>query len=347
MGIDALGLGRLERLANPRDIWQHEAVDFTPWLAANIEVLSDAIGLPLTVVAQEVHVGEFRLDIQATDPDGRPVIIENQLEPSDHMHLGQLLVYASGLEASTVIWITTRLRDEHRSALTWLNERTDSDVRVFGIELSVVRIGDSAKAPVLDVVLEPNDWSKAAKETSKAVASSRNQPRMAFFEEVFDLLTQEYPAIRTPRIQPANWCSFAGGPFGYYALTFSKQGYRIELYLDMQESAGQQATKHLFDFLYQQHEAIHRELGFELVWERLEDKRASRISVYNSGFVLEDADEAQREQAVRWTVDQVVRLHGVLDSKLRGAAAQLKNDPTVILDFNRLKLLPLDSPVHE
>lgn len=114
-------------------MWQHESGDFTPWLAANIDVLSDAIGLPLTVVGQEVLVGDFRLDIHATDPDGNTVIIENQLEPSDHFHLGQLLVYASGLEATTGIWITTRLRDEHRSALTWLNERTDSDVRAFGI----------------------------------------------------------------------------------------------------------------------------------------------------------------------------------------------------------------------
>lgn len=123
---DALGLGRLERVEDLRGVWQHEAGSFTPWLASNVEVLSDAIGLPLTVLGQEVHVGEFRLDIQAEDPDGNPVIVENQLATSDHSHVGQLLVYASGIGASTVVWITTRLREEHRSALSWLNERTDT-----------------------------------------------------------------------------------------------------------------------------------------------------------------------------------------------------------------------------
>ena len=173
MATDAYGLGRLERLANPRDIWKHEASDFTPWLAENIDVLSDAIGLPLTVVGQEVLVGDFRVDIHATDPDGMNVIIENQLEPSDHSHLGQLLVYASGIEASTAIWITTRLRDEHRSALVWLNERTDADVRAFGIEVSIVRIGDSLCAPVLDVVVEPNDWAEAERKKRRRRPSHR------------------------------------------------------------------------------------------------------------------------------------------------------------------------------
>lgn len=321
MAPDALGLGRLERLTNPRGVWEHEAINFTPWLATNIDVLSDAIGLPLTVVGQEVLVGDFRLDIHATDPDGKTVIIENQLESSDHSHLGQLLVYASGLEASTAIWITTRLRDEHRSALTWLNERTDSDVRAFGIELSVVHIGNSLKAPVLDVVVEPNDWAKAAKETSKAAVSPKNQQRMAFFEDVFEIIATTYPAIRTPKTQVTSWCSFAAGPFGYYCLSFSKQGYRVEIYLD---TGNKNSTKQVFDQLAAERERLQRELGFDLVWDRLDNNRGSRVATYLDGFDLETADDSTRQKAIHWSVDRAIRLHQHLDGQLRGLAKAAK-----------------------
>lgn len=322
MGTDAYGLGRLERLTNPRDVWTHEAGDFTPWLAENIDVLSDAIGLPLTVVGQEVLVGDFRLDIHAADPDGRAVIIENQLEPSDHSHLGQLFVYASGIEASTAIWITTRLRDEHRSALIWLNERTDSDVRVFGIEVSVVHIGDSFRAPVLDVVVQPNDWAKAAKETTKATASPKNQQRATFFEDVFDLMSTTYPTIRTPKTQVSNWCSFASGPFGYYCLSFSKQGYRIEIYLD---TGSKESTKLVFEQLYAERERLQQAVGFELDWERLDNNRGSRIATYLGDFNLETADDATRQQVVKWSVDRSIALHRQLDAELRSLAKAAKD----------------------
>ncbi|MFI9452447.1 DUF4268 domain-containing protein [Amycolatopsis sp. NPDC052450] len=321
MAPDALGLGRLERLTNPRDVWEHEANDFTPWLAANIDVLSDVIGLPLTVVGQEVLVGDFRLDIHATDPAGKTVIIENQLEPSDHSHLGQLLVYASGLEASTAIWITTRLRDEHRSALTWLNERTDSDVRAFGIELSVVHIGDSLKAPVLDVVVEPNDWAKAAKEMSKAVASPKNQQRMAFFEDVFDRIATTYTAIRTPKTQTDSWCSFASGQFGYYSLTFTKQGYRVEIYLD---TGSKPSTKQIFDELAADRESLEETVGFALDLDRLDDNRSSRIATYLDGFDLNTADETARQQAIQWSATRAIALHQHLDGRLRSLAKTAK-----------------------
>ncbi|WP_370971234.1 DUF4268 domain-containing protein [Amycolatopsis sp. cg9] len=325
MSTDEYGLGRLERLANPRDVWKHEAANFTPWLAENIDVLSDAIGLPLSVVGQEVLVGDFRVDIHATDPDGRNVIIENQLESSDHSHLGQLLVYASGLEAATAIWITTRLREEHRSALVWLNERTDADVRAFGIEVGVVHIGTSVRAPVLDVVVKPNDWAKAAKETSKAVVSPKNQQRMAFFEDVFDLMAVSYPAIRAPKTQTASWCSFASGPFGYYSLTFTKQGYRVEIYLD---TGSKESNKQVFDELHGERQVLQQALGFELDWDRLDSNRSSRIATYLDGFDLETADEAARRQAVKWSVDRATALHQQFDGRLRELAKVAKEQST-------------------
>ncbi|WP_084793826.1 DUF4268 domain-containing protein [Actinokineospora bangkokensis] len=321
MSTDGYGLGRLERLGGVREVWPDEAVDFTPWLAENIDVLSDAIGLPLTVVAQEVAVGEFRLDIHAVDADGQAVVIENQLGPSDHSHLGQLLVYASGLEAATAVWITTRLREDHRSALTWLNERTDAGVRAFGVELSLARIGDSVPAPVLDVVVEPNEWARATKKTANAATSDLQQARMAFYDDVFGLVTTRYPAIQPPKTQPGNWISFASGPFGYYCLTFSRAGYRVEVFLDTQE---RRTTKALYDGLRARREEIEAAVGFALEWDRTDENRSSRIWASLPGFDLLQADEATRDEAVEWSAERAIGLHRHLDGTLREQAALLK-----------------------
>src|SRR4051794_2797563 len=167
MELDSKGLSRLRRVANPRDVWMSEAGDFTPWLAENLDVLADELGMSLTLLATEVLVGEFRVDIEAQTPDGRVVIIENQLEHSDHRHLGQLLVYASGLEAAAVVWVAPRFREDHRRTLDWLNERTDSGVDFFGVEVSVVQISEvGPRAPVFEVVARPNNWQKGVKEAS-------------------------------------------------------------------------------------------------------------------------------------------------------------------------------------
>lgn len=321
VSTDGVGLGRVQRLHNLREVWPSEGGHFTPWLANNIEVLSETIGLPLTVVQHEVPVVDFRLAIHAVDPDGRAVIIENQLEPSDHAHLGQLLLYASGLEASTVIWITTRIREEHRSALTWLNDHTDSNVRVFGIEVGVVQIGQSVQAPVFDVVVEPNDWSKAAKRSMSAPTAQRNQARMLFFERVADLLASEYPKIRMPRTQVNNWCSFAAGPFGYFALSFARQGYRVEVYLDTGE---RESTKRLYEELYSRRAKLQTELGFELVWDRLEVNRGSRIACYLAAFDLATSDPQTKESAAHWSKDRIIAMHRVLDPELRRLTAQLR-----------------------
>ena len=165
--LDSKNLGRLKRVADPRDVWVSESGDFTPWLAENIDVLADELGMTLTVTATEVFVGQLRLDIQAMDENGRMVIIENQLERTDHSHLGQCLVYAAGLNASTVVWISRQFRDEFRQTFDWLNEWTDSELHFFGVELGVVQIGDTGpRAPVFDVVSRPNDWQNGVKQSA-------------------------------------------------------------------------------------------------------------------------------------------------------------------------------------
>ncbi len=132
--VDGRGLGRLRPVANLRSIWSTEASDFPPWLFENLDLLANAIGVSLTAEQQEYPVGPFRLDILASDAAGRTVAIENQVEPADHNHLGQLLLYAAHVNAATAVWISPRFRDEQRQALLWLNENTVDGVRFFGVE---------------------------------------------------------------------------------------------------------------------------------------------------------------------------------------------------------------------
>ena len=136
-----------------RDIWPHEARDFTPWLAENLVFLAEALGMDLELEATEKRVGDFRADIVCRNKtDNSCVVIENQLEKSNHQHLGKILTYAAGLEAATIIWITEKFRPEHRGVLNWLNKNTSAALQFFGVEIAIIQIADSPYAPVFTVV---------------------------------------------------------------------------------------------------------------------------------------------------------------------------------------------------
>ena len=166
-GMD-VPLGRLEPV-DPRQVWASEAQDFTPWLLANGDVLSQAVGMDLTLEAAEHAVGGFSLDLIGTDrAGGGRVIVENQLEVSDHLHMGQILTYAGGTDPTHVVWVATGFRPEHRAALEWLNERTDERTRFFAVQVQAVRIGDSPAAPLLTLVVQPNDWGKHVRASAAA-----------------------------------------------------------------------------------------------------------------------------------------------------------------------------------
>ena len=177
-------LGRLEEV-DLRSIWSDEARDFTPWLAEHLDQLSAALGLDLELVEQEAGVGPFAVDILA-EADDAAVVIENQLERTDHSHLGQLLTYAAGRDAWTLIWITPELRDEHRAALDWLNRWTTDEIEAYGVEVRAVRIGDSAPAPEFRAVAFPNDWSRQARSSSgeASMSSDERNRRIRFFDEL-------------------------------------------------------------------------------------------------------------------------------------------------------------------
>lgn len=320
MDLDSKGLGRLHRVADPRQVWAMEAGDFTPWLADNLDVLADELGLVLTLAGTEVPVGNFYLDIQAETDDGRAVIVENQLARTDHGHLGQLLVYASGLEAAVVIWVAPVFRDEHRRALDWLNERTDTGVDFFGVQIGVVQIGTSGpRAPVFEVVARPNAWQKGVKETSASTGASSgaitpmNAARQDFFADVLTEVVAARPTIRAPRRGKDSWISFASGPFGFWSITFDRTNRcQIEAYIDMGDKA---LNKALFDAMAAEAEPWGTNTGLPLDWQRRDDRRHSRIAVQSQPVSFDDA--AARTKARKWATDVVVRMYDALNAPLR------------------------------
>lgn len=322
-----MGLGRLRRVADPRDVWPSEAGSFTPWLADNLDVLADELGMSFTLVGSEIPVGDFRLDIQAETPDGRTVIIENQLERTDHGHLGQLVVYASGLEAASVVWVAPAFREDHRRALDWLNERTDTGVDFFGVEVSVVQIGDtSARAPVFDVVARPNGWQKQVKQEGKSTAApttSLNEARQTFFLDVLADVTTERPAIRLPTRSRAHWLSFASGPWGSWDFSCGRDGrLRVEAYIDSGDAAVNLA---LFEQLQGEAAQLEQRVGHPVSWEPLESRRACRVAVY---FPLHDPSDPDETRALKPRVAAAtVAMYDMLNDQLRQRVRELRQSP--------------------
>lgn len=184
--------GRLTDLL-PREAWQHEALAFTPWLAENIDQLSEVIGIPLDLNGTEIAVETFSADILARNPsDGTVVLIENQLEITDHTHLGQIMTYLAGLDAQTVIWIAPKFREPHLSAIRWLNEHTADGFSFFAVRLRVVRIGDSPYAPIFEVVEKPSGWERSLKEAVRPASSDPGSAKRAAF---WDHYAERYPAM--------------------------------------------------------------------------------------------------------------------------------------------------------
>lgn len=185
---DADKFGRLEDV-ELRSAWAHEALEFTPWLAQNLDRLGEALGLELELAGQEVAVESFSADILARSVrDDTMVLIENQFQQSDHTHLGQIMTYLAGLQATTVVWIAPKFREPHLSAIRWLNEHTEEPFAFFAVELRVVRIGDSPMVPLFDVVERPNNWDRQLQEIAKPPSepSSLGAFRTRFWRRLLD-----------------------------------------------------------------------------------------------------------------------------------------------------------------
>jgi len=296
--------GKIEKL-NLRDIWSKEAKDFTPWLADNIGALGEALGMELELKDTEAAVGDFSLDLLAKDlGTGHTVIIENQLTQTDHDHLGKLLTYAAGFSASTVVWISEAIRDEHRQTLEWLNQRTDEETQFFGVVVEVFKIDDSKPAYSFKPVVSPSEWQKSKKRQISGNVSVKGEAYRNYFQSLIDELREKYQFTNAKIGQPQNWYAFSSGvsniPFG---AVFAQGGKaRTELYIDVGDA---KKNKALFDWLYEQRGEIHSKLGKELEWERLDDKRASRIAAYMDGSIQSSEEELIKIKA--WHIENLLR----------------------------------------
>ena len=298
-----------------REMWQNEATNFTPWLASNIESLGKALGLELELTEKEVSVGDFSLDLLAKDlGSSQTVIIENQLTQTDHGHLGKLLTYAAGFSASIVVWIAETIRDEHRQALEWLNQRTDIETQFFGVIIEVLKIDESKPAFNFKPVVFPNEWQKLKKKTAASTVSTRGEKYRVYFQALIDELREKHKFTGAKAGQPQNWYSFSSGIQGIlYAAVFSQGGKaRTEIYLDQGD---QEINKMLFDKLKEKEEEIITEFGSQLEWERLEDKRASRIAIYRDGVI--GSSDSELEEIRMWHIENLLKFKKVFPAKIK------------------------------
>jgi hypothetical protein len=313
LAVDQL-LGRLT-VVPAREVWPHEAHDFTPWLLANVDVLSDLLGMDLVLDVAEHPVGGFFLDLMGRDEaTGTTVIVENQLEPSDHAHLGQILTYAAGTNPTTIVWMTTGFRPEHRAAVDWLNEHTDEDTRFFGVEIQVVRIGESTPAPAFKLVAQPNDWEKQVKSATTGAASGQLSEKGRLYWDFWDQVRTKIQAVhpswsRARTSTKASWFDMSTGTSGaLVSMSFTRAGLSVQLYFD----ADPAVNTARYEALLAQKEQFEAELGASAVWDPMPGRKAARIAVYSE---FSDVAEIDSWPAMTdWLIDRQIRLRAAIDA---------------------------------
>lgn len=311
-------LGRLEKV-DLRNIWESEATDFTPWLAReeNLALLSEVIGLDLELEAQEKNVGPFRADILCKDTaSDNWVLIENQLEKTDHTHLGQLLTYAAGLKAVTIVWISQRFTEEHRSALDWLNSITDDRFNFFGLEVELWRIANSPVAPKFNVISKPNNWSKTVAQGVRKIGQEETtgvrQIYFQFWSQLEEYILQSRATFRMMKPMAQQWANVTLGKAGFMLCPVLKAGsgeIRIDFYINHAQS------KAYFHALHHEKEAIERELGQSLEWRLLPDKKASKIELHQYQF--EPSNQSQWPEMNAWFLENISKMRDIFAPRIK------------------------------
>ena len=320
--------GQLTRI-NVREVWSSEAADFTPWLAReeNLRLLGETIGLELELEAQEKEVGPFRADILCKDIASENwVLIENQLEKTDHTHLGQLITYAAGLRAVTVIWIASPFTEEHRAALDWLNDITNSGVNFFGIEVELWQIGDSPIAPKFNIISKPNDWTRTvSKVTSRGELTESKQVQLRFWTAFREFVAQRDTSVHTTKPLPQHWMSMGIGRSGFHLSAIAsfwnsdKESYesneiRTELVITDKNS------KEYFALLEAKREQIESDLGYSLVWHSPDDTQVCRIYLRKS--IPDLKDESAWAEHHEWLLRRLENFRRVFGPRVKKLSLQ-------------------------
>ncbi len=277
-------LGRIEKV-ELRNFWKKEDRDFTPWLAQeeNIQLLSETIGIELEVQSQEEGVGPFRADILCMDTaNNHFVLIENQLEKTDHTHLGQLMTYAAGLDAVSIIWIAQKFTEEHRAALDWLNRITDSTFNFFGIEIELFKIGDSAMAPMFNLVSKPNDWSKSVKKSAAAQnLTDTKLLQQEYFQALKEYMERNKSFVKMQNALPQHWTNIAIGKSNYtLSANVNSRDNSLNIWLNIQVENAKEAFDKLYELAF---ENSLDEISNSLEWNRMEGRKMSAVTLKIDG----------------------------------------------------------------
>ncbi len=291
-------LGRLEKV-DLREQWKKEDTEFTPWLAreGNIEILSETIGIELEVQSQEENVGPFRADILCLDTaNNHSVLIENQLEKTDHLHLGQLMTYAAGLDAVTIIWIAQRFTEEHRAALDWLNNITDDKINFFGLVIELYKIGESVPAPMFKIVSKPNDWTKSVRKTAQSQNLTETKLlQQDYWKALSDYMEENESKVKMRKPQPQNWTDISIGRSDFYlSATVSTRDNTINIWLNI----GGPNAKDNFNKMAEMYEKrSFFEISEQLQWQRLENRKQSAVVLSQKGDMT---DKNQWNEQFAW-----------------------------------------------
>jgi len=280
-----------------RDLWKHEEYGFSAWLADNLEPLGEAVGLVLQNPIKEKQVGRFSLDLLAETDGGSQVIIENQLNATDHDHLGKVLTYLSNLEAKIAVWIAGDIREEHAEAIRWLNEFTPADMAFYLVKLSAFRINGSDPAPHFAVVAGPTETGRSVGQEKKEVAE-RQLLRLQFWEQLLERAKKKgvmWHAQRSP--SKDMWLAAGAGVRSGVSLNYLiwiDHDSGVELYID---TGDHDENKQIFDALLAKKDLVEKAFGAALDWQRLDAKRASRVRyVMRTGGLTDGKDHSAEIQ---------------------------------------------------
>ena len=286
-------LGKLEKVPL-REVWKHEALNFTTWLAQdeNLKLLSNEIGIDISLIQTEASVGKFSVDILAEEENtNRKIVIENQLESTDHDHLGKIITYASGFDAEIIIWIVKDVRDEHKQAIDWLNENTNEKINFFAINIELWRIGNSPLAPKFNIISKPNNWAKALKKSSSSISSNNTTDlkmlQLEFWTNLNEYIKNQNINLNTRTPRPQHWYDLTlgvGSKAHLSLVVHNREQYcSVGVYIPN--------LKDLYYSLEQNKDKIENETNLKFEWMELPEKQASRIRIKKFDFNLENTDK--------------------------------------------------------
>ena len=313
-------LGTIESV-DVREIWPNEAHDFTPWLIEHLSILGKALELDLEPIQREAPVGDFSLDILARDRNTDEVIaIENQLEWTDHTHLGQILTYAAGHDARTVIWVTPKFREEHRATIDWLNRWTPEEIAFFGVEVGAIKIGNSLPAPEFRPVAFPNDWAKHAKQRVSTTLEPRREKLRQFFTTVSQQLRKDgfadqvYKYQGVPRFFPSSFSE----------ISYSADvGTHVRAYIWINMGNGRRKHR-FFDALQEYTGELANNLDAEWFWHPYGNYGYAACGIQTEGSIDDSPEKVKEHEA--WILEHLPRLKSVLTPYLEKIMSDLQSE---------------------